>query len=72
MTSSFAGPNSSSLFFFFFFLKGKGYNNCSRGLDLLKGNFRVEIAKLPEETLEAVMRSFVTRVQLCNEGVVAI
>ena len=33
----------------------------------LKENMRVEITRLSEETLQAVMRTFVTRVNLCIE-----
>jgi len=46
-------------------LKGKVYSNRPTDLHALKENIREEIAKLSEETLQAVMRSFLTRVHLC-------
>ena len=43
------------------------YNNHPTDLHTLKENIREEIAKLSEETLQAVMRSFLTLVHLCIE-----
>ena len=43
------------------------YSNRPTDLHALKENIREEIAKLSEETHQAVMRSFVTRVHLCIE-----
>jgi len=37
-------------------------------LHALKENIQEEIAKLSEETLQAITRTFVTRVHLCIEG----
>ena len=48
-------------------LKSKVYSNRPTDLHTLKENIREEIAKLSEETLQAVMRSFLTRVHLCIE-----
>jgi len=53
-----------------FFLLGylkKVYSTRRTDLHALKENIREEIAKLSEETLQALMRTFVTRVQLCIE-----
>ena len=66
MASSFAGPNSSRLLLWGY-LKSKVYSNRPTDLHTLKENIRGEIAKLSEETLQAVMRSFLTRVNLCIE-----
>jgi len=56
-------------FFLWGYLKGKVYNNRPTDLHALKENIREEIAKLSEETLQAVMHSFLTRVHLCiQEG----
>jgi len=49
------------------FLKSKVYSNRPTDLHALKENIREEVAKLSEETLQAVMRSFLTRVHLCIE-----
>ena len=54
-------------FFLWGHLKSKVYSNCPTDLHTLKENIREEIAKLSEETLQAVMRSFLTRVHLCIE-----
>ena len=43
------------------------YSTCPTDLHALNENIREEIAKLSEETLQAVMRSFLTRVHLCIE-----
>ena len=45
-------------FFLWGYLKSKVYNNRPTDLHALKENIRVEIDKLLEETLQAVMRSF--------------
>jgi len=66
MASSFAGPNSSIHFFCWGYLK-KVYSTRPTDLHALKENIREEIAKLSEETLQAVMRSFLTRVHLFIE-----
>jgi len=55
-------------FFLWGYLTSKVYSNRPTDLHTLKGNIREEIAKLSEETLQAVMRSFLTRVHLCIEG----
>ena len=52
-----------------FYLKIKVYSNRPTDLNTLKENIREEIAKFSEETLQAVMRSFLTRVHLCIEEV---
>ena len=54
-------------FFQWDYLKSKVY--CTRPTDLhaLNENIREEIAKPLEEKLQAVMRSFLTRVHLCIE-----
>jgi len=44
------------------YLKSKVYSNRPTDLHTLKGNISEEIAKLSEETLKAVMCSFLTRV----------
>jgi hypothetical protein len=54
-------------FFLWRYLKSKVYSNRPTDLHALKENLREEIAKLSEETLQAVMRSFLTHVQLCIE-----
>jgi len=66
VASSFAGPNSYRLFLWGY-LKSKVYSTRPTDLHELKENIREEIAKLSEETLQAVMRSFLTRVHLCIE-----
>ena len=43
------------------------YNNRPTDLHTLKENIREEIAKLSEETPQAVMPSLLTRVHLCIE-----
>jgi len=43
------------------------YSTRPTDLHALKENMREEIAKLSEETLQALMRTFVTRVHLCIE-----
>jgi hypothetical protein len=48
-------------------LKSKVYSTRPTDLHALKENVREEIAKRLEETLKAVMRSFLTRVHLCTE-----
>jgi hypothetical protein len=51
------------------YLKSKVYSNRPIDLHALKENIGEEIAKLSEETLQAVMRSFLNRVHLCiDEG----
>jgi len=64
-------PLSSDLtvpaFFLWCYLKSKVYSNRPIDLHTLKENIREEIAKLSEETLQAVMRSFLTCVHLCIE-----
>jgi len=68
MASSFAGPNSSRLFFFLWgYLESKVYSTRPTDLRALQENIREEIPKLLEETLQAVMRSFLTCVLLCTE-----
>ena len=54
-------------FFLWVYLKSKVYSNRPTDLHTLKENIREEIAKLSEETLKAVMRSFLTRVHLWIE-----
>ena len=54
-------------FFLWGYLKSKVYSNRPTDLHALKENIREEIAKLSEETLQAVMRSFLTCVHLCTE-----
>ena len=49
------------------YLKSKVYSNRPTGLHAPKENIWEEIAKFSEETLQAVMRSFVTHVHLCSE-----
>jgi len=66
MGFSIAGPNSSRFFFLWGYLKNV-YSTRPTDLHALKENTREEIAKLSEETLQAVMRSFLTRVHLCIE-----
>jgi len=53
-------------FFLWGYLK-KVYSTRPTDLHALKENIREEIAKFSEETLQAVMRSFITRVLLCIE-----
>jgi len=64
-------PRSSELsapdFFLWGYLKSKVYGNRPIDLHALKGNIREEIAILSEKTLQAVMRSFLSRVHLCIE-----
>jgi len=55
-------------FFLWGYLKSKVYSNRPTDLHTLKENIWEEIAKLSEETLQAVMRSLLTRVYLCIEG----
>ena len=66
MAPSLTGPNSSRLFLWGY-LKSKVYSNCPTDLYALTENIQEEITKLSEETLQAVTRSFVTRVHLCIE-----
>jgi len=54
-------------FFLWGYLKSKVYSTRPTDLHALRVNIREEIAKLSEETLQAIMRSFLTRVQLCIE-----
>jgi len=54
-------------FFLWGYLKSKVYSNHPTDLHALKENIREEIAKLSEETLQAVRHSFLTRVHLCFE-----
>jgi len=54
-------------FFLWSYLKSKVYGTRHTYLHALKENIREEIAKHSEETLQAVMRTFVTRVHLCIE-----
>ena len=54
-------------FFLWGYLKSKVYSNRPTVLHALKEIIRDEIPNLSEETLQAVMRSFVTRVHLCIE-----
>ena len=49
------------------YLKSNVYSNFPIDLYTLKENIREEIAKLSEETLQAVMHSFLTRVHPCIE-----
>ena len=53
-------------FFLWGYLK-RVYSTCPTDLQALKENIREETTKLSEETLQAVMRTFVTRVHLCTE-----
>jgi len=53
-------------FFLWGYLK-KVYSTRPTDLHALKENIQEEIAKLSEETLQALMRTFVTRVHLCIE-----
>jgi len=48
-------------------LKSKLYSTGPTDLRVLKENTREEIAQMSEEALQAVMRSFLTRVHLCIE-----
>jgi len=54
-------------FFLWGYLKSKVYSNRPTDLHTLKENIPEEIAKLSEETLQAVMCSFLTRVHLLIE-----
>jgi len=54
-------------FFLWGYLKSKVYSNRPTDLHALKENIREEIAKLSKETLQTVIRSFLTRVHLCIE-----
>jgi hypothetical protein len=54
-------------FFLWGYLKSKVYSTRSRSLRALTENIREAIAKISKETLQAVMRSFLTRVHLCVE-----
>jgi len=47
------------------YLKSKVCSNRPTDLHTIKENIREEIAKISEETFQAVMRSFLTRVHLC-------
>jgi len=58
---------TASDFFLWGYLKSKVYSTCPTELHALKENIREEITKLSEETLQAVMRTFITRVHLCIE-----
>ena len=55
-------------FFLWGYLKNKVYSTHPTGLQALKEIIWEEIAKLSEETLQAVMHSFLTHVHLCIEG----
>ena len=56
-------------FFLWGYLKNKVYSNGHTDLHTLKENIPEEIAKISEETLQATMCSFLTRVHLCiKEG----
>ena len=52
-------------FFLWGYLKSKVCSNRPTDLHTIKENIREEIAKISEETFQAVMRSFLTRVHLC-------
>ena len=54
-------------FFLWVYLKIKVYSNRPTDLHTFKGNIQEEIARLAEETLQPVIRSFLTRVHLCIE-----
>ena len=54
-------------YFLLLSLKSKVYSNRPTDLHTMKENIREEIAKFSDETLQAVMRSFLTRVHLCTE-----
>ena len=54
-------------FFLWGYLKSKLYSTRPRDSHTLKENIREEIAKISEETLQVVTRSFLTRVHLCTE-----
>ena len=58
-------------FFLWGYLKSKVYANRPTDIHALKENIWEEISKLSEETLQAVMRSFVTRVHRTLRRVVA-
>ena len=68
MAYSFPGPKTAPDFFFVWgYLKSKVCGTRPTDVHALKENIRKEIANLSEETLQAVMRSFLTRVHLCIE-----
>jgi hypothetical protein len=54
-------------FFLWGYLKSNVYSSRPTDLHTLKENIREEIAKISAETLQAVTRSFLTRVHLCVE-----
>ena len=54
-------------FFLWGYLKSKVYSTRPKDLHALKENIREQIATRSEETLQAVMRTFITRVHLCIE-----
>ena len=54
-------------FFLWGYLKSKMYSTFPTDLHALKENIREEIAKFSEETLQAIVRTFVTHVHLCIE-----
>ena len=64
-------PHSPQLtatdFFLWGYLKSKVYSNHLTDLHTFKENIQEEIARLAEETLQAIMRSFLTHVHLCIE-----
>jgi hypothetical protein len=66
MASLFAGPNSPD-FFLWGYLKSQVYSTRPTDLHALKQTMREEIAQISEETLQDVMRSFLTRVHLWLE-----
>jgi len=55
-------------FFLWGYLKSKVYSHHPTDLNALKENIWEEIAKVSEETLQTIMRSFLTHVHLCTEG----
>jgi hypothetical protein len=64
-------PHSSDLtapdFFLWRYLKSKVYSNRLTDLHKFNENIQEEIARLAEDTLQAVIRSFLARVHLCIE-----
>jgi len=54
-------------FFLWGYLKSKVYSTRPTDLHTLKENVREAITKRLEETLQAIMHSFLTRVHLCIE-----
>jgi len=54
-------------FFLWGYLKSKVYSTCPTDLHALKENIWEKIAKISEETLQAVTCSFLTHVHLCIE-----